>query len=537
MAGLLAILALTTGPACLGNSVGPGGGLAADTDTGGLTPGSGGGYFTGARTPLESTVLRRLNAVEYDNTVRDLLGTQLTPGSAFVDDEIANGFDNNASALTMTASRLKDYQAAAEALAAELAASTDGRLGRLAPCATSTASTTCLKNFVTTFGKKAWRRPLTTDEVQQVVGMASATSGDAYAAQVQKALNALLMSPYFLYRVEDGTGAQLTAYELASRLSYFLWSSTPDNELLAAADDNSLLRDEVLEAQTLRLLADERATNFYGSFGDQWLYLRQTAQFNADPNLFPAWNDGVREAAIAQTRATVADLLGGKSAFHELFDGNTVYLNDKLAKFYGMSLPGSTNMVQVAAGDRRGLLRQTAILSATSQPNRTSIVHRGVFLMNQILCAPPPTAPVDIPPLGAPTGAAVTQRQQLEAHVISTACSGCHDMIDPYGFPLEGYDAIGMSRTTDNGGAIDTTTKLSDGTRIIGADDLMAFLATNPKAPSCFVQQLGTYAMNRTLITNDASKIQTLQAKFLADGQRVDKLITSLTLSALFRSR
>lgn len=539
---LLTLLLLGTA-ACAGNLAGS---LGSGTE--GSTPGAGGGVditdggtgFVGSSGDVESTTLHRLNSSEYDNSVRDLLGSKLSFSAKFLADETANGFDNNASALSISTSRLHDYELAAEALAAELTADTEGQLATLAPCPSNAQPATCVTSFVTNWGQKAWRRPLTAGEISAIVAIASSTANATYAEQIGQATVALLMSPYFLYRVELGngrSGSALTAYELASRLSYFLWSSVPDAELTAAAADGSLIKDDVLTAQVRRMRADPKAAAFTDNFTGQWLQLRGTAAYAPDPGTFPDFDEDLRSSALAQTRATFTDLIGGEMAFHELFDGNTTYVNDRLAKFYGMPLPGSTEIVKVAATDRRGILTQAAVLMAVSLPNRTSLVHRGVFLLNSIVCAPPPGAPPNVPSLESSTVQAKTQRQRLEDHAVEPGCAVCHNVIDPYGFVLEAFDAIGAHRDTENGATIDTSATLPNGTKVSNVQDLSAALASDSKSAACMVQQLSTYAVGRTMMRADAAQINAVLAKFQKDGQRVDHLLESIVLSPIFRNR
>ena len=535
---VLAVNLLVSG--CAGNVVGS---LGAHDGAGGAPNGgasnAGGGPFIGNTDVLEPTGLHRLNGEEYDTTVRDLLNTKLSFKAKFLNDEFANGFDNNASALSMTRPRLQGFQLAAEALADELTADGSQTLSTLAPCTGGTAQKACLTNFVGRFSARAWRRPSTQAEVSKVVADASA-SGGTYAAQVKLATTAILMSPYFLYRVEIGEGREdglLNPYELASRLSYFLWSSTPDDELTAAAADGSLLRDEVLDAQVTRMLSDRKAEAFSDRFAGMWLGVRQAEAFLPDKTVFPDFDAELQASAVAQTKATFNDLIAGKMAFHELFDGNTTYINDRLAKHYDMPAPNSTVLVKVAAGKRRGVLTQAGVLMGQSLPDRTSLVHRGAFLLQNVLCATPPGAPPNVPALQESNPNAKTQRQRLEVHATVPSCAVCHNLIDPYGFVLESYDATGTFRTLDNGGVIDTSAQLPDGTKVADVDELSAIFAKSPAVSSCLVQKVSTYAIGRTLTSADAAHVNKLHADLLKDGQRVDHLLHKLVLSPLFRRR
>ena len=478
-----------------------------------------------------SVTLHRLNKAEYNNTVRDLLGSKLTPADAFTSDPTANGFDNNADALTLSTPDLQNYEAAAEALAAELlSAQNANKLATLAPCADTNVNTvsTCIRDFVTDFGRHAWRRPLTNDEVITITTLGMGQSTDTYAQRLETVLVGMLVSPHFIFRVEldpdpnSATVHDLSAYELVTRLSYFLWSSTPDDTLLDAAANGSILTDAGLKAQVTRMLADTRAAALTQNFAGQWLQLRDTMALQPDPTLFPTWDENLRTAMVLQSQMVFLDLLSGAEPLSSLFTSDTTYLNDRLARHYGLPLPGSSTMQKAPAGDRKGLLTQAAVLAATSFPGRTSLVRRGEMVMAELLCSPPPPAPPNVPQLPSNNGNIVTQRQRLEAHATSASCAACHSLMDPYGFVLEPFDAIGAKRTTDNGGTIDPTSKLQDGTPLNSVDDLTKIMATDVRVPNCMVQKLLTYALGRTVGTTDAKSVSTLQSNFLNDDQRIN---------------
>ena len=498
---------------------------------------------------LGSSILHRLNRTEYNNTVHDLLGTSKSPADTFPPDGASAGFDNNASALTLSTTSLRLMESAAEALAAEAADPTGPALERIAPCAapeTETNTATCVTDFVRAFGLLAWRRPLSEDEVTAMVAVAG--SGllkfkETYAQQVERAIMAFLISPHFLFRVElDADPASvvshsLAAYELASRLSYFVWSSMPDAALLASAKDGSLLTDAGLGQQLERMLRDAHARAFSENFAGQWLQLRAAATFAPDTQLFPKWNTALREDMVKQTKLSFADLLSGTSALGDLFLSDSGYLNDRLAAFYGLPLPGSSELkkVQLPVGPRRGLLGQGAVLSAQSLPVRTSIVHRGQFIQEHLFCSPVPPPPANIPTL-PPTTATGSQRQRLEAHVSSPVCAACHHAMDPYGFVLEQFDAIGSIRTQDGDIPIDTSSKLPDGTQVANVQELQAVMAADPRIANCFAQQIATYALGRTLDSKDASLLA-LQSGFVKAGEHVDQAIRQVVMSPAFRTR
>lgn len=492
-----------------------------------------------------TVVLHRLNRAEYNNTVRDLLGTKLTPADSFPPDGASGGFDNNASALTLSTTELRLMESAAEALAAEAADPNGAAFGRIAPCSVPPAQP-CIGQFVRNFGMRAWRRPLTEDEVSSMIAIATAGIDqfqETYAQQVERGVMAFLLSPHFLFRVEldaDPSSTEthpLGAYELATRLSYFVWSSMPDDTLLAAAQDGSLLTDAGLTTQFQRMIADSRAAAFSENFAGQWLELRAAASYVPDAQLFPNWTSDLRADMVQQTKLSFADLLNGKSTLSDLFLSDSSYLNDRLASFYGLALPGSDTLVKasIPAGPRRGLLGQGAILSATSLPVRTSVVHRGQFIQDHLFCSPLPPPPADVPTL-PPSNATGSQRQRLEAHITSPVCAGCHNAMDPYGFVLEQFDAIGALRTMDGTVPIVTATKLPDGTQVANVQELQNVMANDPRIANCLAQELATYALGRTLDPDDDALVA-LQKDFSASGQHVDKAMRQLVLSEAFRTR
>jgi hypothetical protein len=307
--------------------------------------------------------------------------------------------------------------------------------------------------------------------------------------------------------------------------------------LLAAAKDGSLLTDAGLGEQLERLLGDQRAQAFSENFAGQWLQLRAAATFAPDNKLFPDWNTALRDDMVQQTKLVFADLLDGTSSLSDLFLSDSTYLNDRLAAFYGLTLPGSTELkkVQVPVGPRRGLLGQGAVLSAQSLPVRTSIVHRGQFIQEHLFCTPVPPPPANIPALPA-ASATGSQRQRLEAHVSSPVCAACHNGMDPYGFVLEQFDAVGALRSLDGDIPIDTASKLPNGTQVANVQELQAVMANDPRIPDCFARQIATYALGRSLEPSDAS-LQALQSGFAKSGQHVDQAIRQIVMSPAFRTR
>ena len=477
--------------------------------------------------------LRRLSNVEYVSTVRELLGGTVDVAAVLLPDEKEGGFDNQVQGLGMSLTRLQGYQLAAEKLT-DAFTSSPNDLTRLAPCGAQEASKSCLANFVASFGRRAWRRPLTATEKDRVVALAAADGRQNLAQQVNYAASYLLMSVHFLYKVEVTNAPRNTAaLQLATRLASFLWSSTPDVALLEAAENASLMREEVYRAQVDRMLRDPRAVALVENFGRQWLKLRNFEEYSADPKTFPGWNDRIKRAALTQTESGLSDLFAGNTTLPILINGSKTYLNDDLAKHYGVQLPGSGNrVVSVDSAQRGPLLAQTAVLAATSSNNKASIVRRGKYVTDVLLCltVPPPPDNTDTSPS---ENTAVTARELLEEHTRNPACAGCHSLMDPYGFVLENYDAVGGWRTTDNGKAVDTSAKLADGTQVSNIAEMSSALAKSDRLPTCFTEKLMTFAYGRPPV--EADQLEQVSREFVQGGQNVRQLILAIVMSPRFR--
>lgn len=419
---------------------------------------------------------------------------------------------------------------------------------RLVPCDPAVdGRRACLVEVLGAFARRAWRRPVTEVEVAELVALADLAhaEGDGFEVQIALGLQAILLSPHFVFRVELGEerGADgvvhLTDHELATRLSYFLWRTTPDDELLDLADDGRLSDPVVLEAQVDRMLADERAKDLVRDFGGQWIHTRALA--DAQPNLerYPEWDGALRDAMEAEShRFLEAFMLGTENAL-DLLDADFTFVNDRLARHYGLSPPGSEELRRVAlspAVTRGGLLFQGAFLTVTSHPRRTSPVKRGALVLDALLCSTPPPPPPGVEGLSEPVEPQASLRDRFEAHRSRPECSACHDHIDPIGFALEPFDGIGAWRSTDDGFPIDASGELADGTAFAGPTELAALLKRDPRFPACLTEKLATFALGRSLGRRDACELERLEASFAAHGYDVRALIRELVKSELFVS-
>ena len=414
---------------------------------------------------------------------------------------------------------------------------------RLLTCDPTTGGATCVRDILTRFGRKAWRRPLDGAELNRltaIVAMVQA-EGDGVQQGLELALQAVLLSPHFLFRVEadlSTTPRALDDHELAARLSYFLWASTPDEELSTLADNGGLRA--ALEPQVRRMLADPRADALSSQFAGSWLWSRGVEEASPDPVIFATVTPALKSAMKAQTEAFFKTFYREDRSALELLTGTDSFMNDALATHYGVPLPGSTSLVRVqnVPENRRGLLGHGGLLTITSQPNRTSPVKRGKWVMAQLMCMEPPPPPANVEafaPSGTPTG---TLRQQFEAHRAKPECAGCHAMMDPIGFGLENYDAVGRYRTTDTGGfPIDSKGTLFDGRTFSGPTELAATVSADPKFADCTARQLFTYALGRAPVSTDECTIKTMTAALTQNGHRLPALITALVKSETFTQR
>lgn len=452
--------------------------------------------------------MHRLNRAEYNNTVRDLLGTTQRPADDFPVDDRGAGFDNLSDVLSLSTLHLSQYRSAAEALVEEAFANSTQRAS-LVPCDIQAAGEACARQTLTEFMPRAWRRPVAAAEVESRMTpvLAAIDQGGDYEQGLKLALQSVLLSPYFVFRPEidpDPTSLvprALNGYELASRLSYFLWSSMPDTELLGLADAGTLTDPTAVSAQVTRMLQDPKSQALVDNFAGQWLYLRATEDANPDPVLFPTFDESLRAAMRTESELVFGELLSGTLGLNQLLTGEFTYLNDRLAQHYGLPAVGSDQMTRVdltGNQERGGFLSHASFLTVTSHPNRTSLVRRGKWVLRELMCAnvPDPPGDLEIPDLSAVDPNA-SQREQLEAHRADPTCASCHQIMDPIGFGLENYDAIGAYRTMDGNSPIDSSGQLPDGRPFSGAKELAALLVDGPDFARCTVSKLYTYALGR----------------------------------------
>jgi hypothetical protein len=408
----------------------------------------------------------------------------------------------------------------------------------------------CVEKIVTALAHRAYRRPVTKPEVASLmkfVAMAKA-EGQSTEQGIQLAIQAMLVSPNFLFRVErdpdpnDATKVhRISGVELASRLSYFLWSSMPDEELQGLAESGKLTTPGVLDAQVNRMLADKRASAFSDNFAGQWLEIRNLDSVKPDPVKFPEWGPELRDAMKTETRMFFESILRENRPLSDFLDAKYTFLNDRLAKHYGIE--GVTGpdfrRVELTTDQRGGVLAQASVLTVSSYPTRTSVVIRGKYVLNNILGTPPPPPPADVPLLDeASVGTTASLRQQMEKHRANAMCASCHNRMDPLGFGLENYDGIGKWRTMDGKFPVDSSGVLPNGKTFSKPVEMRAILiAQLPDFTRCLTEKMMTYALGRGLERYDRRTINDIDTKVAASGYQFQSLIHEIVQSLPFQSR
>ncbi len=416
------------------------------------------------------------------------------------------------------------------------------------------------REILTRFAARAFRRPATADEVERMLKLVDQAQkdGEKWEAGIQLALQAVLVSPKFLFRVEldhrptDKAAHPLDDYQLAARLSYFVWSSMPDDELFALAGKKALHQN--LEAQVKRMLKDPKAQALVDNFAMQWLQLRTLKNFVPDAKLFPEFDEDLRAAMLKETELFLQEIIREDHSILDLIDGKFTYVNGRLARHYGIPLKqeegGSRSeryrrekefvRVALAGGERGGILAQASILAVTSNPTRTSPVKRGRWVLEQILGTPPPPPPPDVPDLAEGDKAQLTGslRQRMEQHRSNPSCANCHARLDPIGFAFENYDAIGRFRTKDGNFPIDPSGELPGGVKFQGAGELKEYLKSKKDLfGRCLSEKLLTYAIGRGLEYYDKAAVDRILTGLDRRDYRFSALVLEIVKSDPFRMR
>lgn len=499
--------------------------------------------------------IRRLSRAQYTATVRDLLNLHMDVGGALpADGAGGEGFDNAAETLFLSPIHAEKYLDAAKLALAYAAKDPRSRakflLAKPGPGLTSEAAArTILENFL----KRAFRRPVVQEDLAFYLSLfhAAEQKGESFEDSVLYALRAVLISPQFLFRVEaPHSGPEprlLDDYALASRLSYFLWGSTPDSLLLALAESGKLQDPEILKGQVARMLRNSKAFDFAQSFIEQWLRTRELGQtIRPDLELYPAWKDAELQGDIRyQPVLFFREILSNNLSLLNFIDSKWTITTRKLQKLYGLDIkpPRAGNgqqpqRIELPDGTNRGgLLGMAAVLAVSSHPHRTSPVLRGKWMLESLLGTPPPPPPPDVPALEEgkfTTGN--TLRERLAQHRANPVCASCHSRIDPLGFALENFDVLGRWRTEDAGKPIDAKGELPDGKSFEGPDQLKAVLL---QKKDVFLRNLTNkalgYALGRGLTLQDSCTVDSILAELERNDYSAHTLITAVVLSTPFR--
>jgi hypothetical protein len=408
----------------------------------------------------------------------------------------------------------------------------------------------CIERIIGTLARRAYRRPIAKNEVVSLVKFVTLAQAEGQTVEqgIQLALQAMLVSPHFLFRVErdpdpnDGTKVhRIPDIELASRLSYFLWSSMPDDELLSLAEAGKLHTPAVLDAQVKRMLADARSAALADNFAGQWLEIRNLDVVKPDPQKFPEWGPELRDAMRTETRMFFEALLRENRPLEEFLDARFTFLNERLAKHYGVA--GVTGpefrRVELPSGQRGGLLGQASVLTVSSYATRTSPVIRGKYVLQNILGAPPPPPPPDVPAIDEEAvGNTGSMRQQLEKHRANATCAGCHARMDVLGFGLENYDATGKWRNVDGKFPVDSSGTLPNGNTFNGPAEMRALLKADlPDFTRCIIDKMLTYSLGRGLEPYDRRTVEGISRKLAESGSRFQTLVFEIVRSLPFQSR
>ncbi len=526
--------------------------------------------------------LRRLNRPRYNHTVRDLVGLDLRPADAFPADDLGYGFDNNGDVLSMPPILMEKYLAAADAVVDALARRPDAwarimapppdtvpvafrkriapvrsapvkRIGLPAPPAPRVEDPEAVAlgrayHVLRAFADRAFRRPATDEELARLIGLVESArkDGDAPDEAIRQALRAVLVSPHFLFLVEEddpkGGAHAVNDFELAARLSYFLWDSLPDDRLSRLAARGELRLGDVLASEVRRMLRDEKATALVEGFAFQWLQLRGLGDASPDPGLFPGFDEPLRRAMLRETGLFCEAIIREDRPVFDFLDADSTFVDERLARHYGISgvIGPDFRRVGLAGGPRRGVLTHASVLTATSNPTRTSPVKRGRWVLDNLLGTPPPPPPPDAEGLreSAAATSSGTLRERMERHRADPRCASCHAKMDPIGFGLENFDAVGAWRDRDGRSPVDASGTLPGGASFRGPGGLGAILAARREAfARCLAEKLTTYALGRGPIPADRRAIDAIATKLTRDDARFSTLVLAIVEGPSFQKR
>ncbi len=499
--------------------------------------------------------IRRMTRFEYNNTVRDLLGDTTRPADTFGAEEEALGFNNNAKVLVVSDSLANKYLLAAEAISER--ATADDMMATTVACDPAVMTPeVCAGQFIDSFLPRAFRRPISQEEKDSFlalyqVGASEVDEPNPFKIGIQLVIQSALQSAAFLYRVELGEAAEagatyqkLTHYEMASRLSYFLWGTMPDAELFAAAAEGKLETKEEIEAQARRLLSDDRSKDAVREFHTQWLDYDRIGNITKDPALFPDYSPAIGQMMREEMSAFIDNAVFNESSLTTLLTAPYSFMPPELATFYGYTPPANAEpgvpiKINFDPTERAGLLTLGALMTINAHTNQTSPVHRGKLIREQFLCyiiGPPPP---DVNPQAPQPVKGETAKERFASHSADPSCKGCHKYMDPQGFAFEPYDSIGRYRTEDEGFPIDAAGSMveSDIPDFKDAVELVNHMADSKDVQQCYVTQWFRFGYGRSEGSVDRCAIDDLTKSFNEAGGDIKELLVGLTQTDAFLYR
>ncbi len=502
------------------------------------------------------TPIRRMTRFEYNNTVRDLLGDNTNPADVLPPEEEVAGFNNQAGALSTSDLLIEQYANVAETVSARAVTNMGALMNGCDPA--TQGNDACALSFIERWGQRAYRRPLEQEEIDRLKGVFDWAVADpdlgTFEDGIQILIEVVLQSPNFLYRPEFGSDTPIegdvvpfTSWEMATKLSYMLWNTMPDDQLFEAAANDALLTREQVGAQAARMLADDRARDTIRNFHKQWLLLTQLENVTKDTSIYPAFDASLRPLWEQEIQTFIEQvILEGDGSLETLLTGNYSFMNEELASFYGDDVvepvTGSEfRQVQLDPTRRAGFLTSAALMATHANLNQSSPVFRGKFVREQLMCNTLPLPPNDLviePPELDPNK---TTKEQFEEIGADPACASCHSLMNPIGFIFEHYDGVGQWRDQQNGKDIDAVGEVVqtddiDGT-YDGAIELAQALAASTQVQECVSSQWFRFAYNRSVSQLDSCSVEQINERFAASNFNVRELLVELTQTNAFLYR
>jgi Protein of unknown function (DUF1592)/Protein of unknown function (DUF1588)/Protein of unknown function (DUF1595)/Protein of unknown function (DUF1585)/Protein of unknown function (DUF1587) len=504
---------------------------------------------------LETTRFARLSHLQWENTVRDLfyLDTETGLSGSFTGDPLGGIFDNNAQVMLVAASHWGDYQSAAESVSEQITAD-QALLEKILPADLPADQTEAARAFITSFGKRAYRRPLSDAEIDRHVdvfndGIAILEGGTDFEKGVRLSIQAFLQSPHFLYRVEASSETDadglivLSGWEIAAKLSYMLWNTMPDDTLFAAVEAGELATPEGILAQSQRMFdADSDAAHaMIGSFHEQLYQFDHYHDLYKDPAIFPTFTPELGLDMEQEAKMFIDDVVFDDGGLTELLTSRTTFVNAELAAIYGLEGDFDESFVEVTldASERSGLLTRLGFLASNATPKEQNTIHRGVFVNLRVMCNTLPSPPDNVDGL-PPSGDFDTNRERVDAHTgVGTCGASCHaNLINPPGFALENFNAVGAYQELENGAPVDSSTSwVFDGTEqpVADAAELSQLIAGSEQAHACYTMRLLEYGYGRLAQDGDDKTIEELATASRAGS--IKSLVLALTQTKAFRTR